>query len=371
MDSTRVSHILFHYNYQETMAQIGGTVATKSTNSNALLLQIEEIWETTHEDTRYEVSTLGRVRTKSTGEYRALSGNAPNDNKTKYYKVSFPGGTYSVARLVLYAHVGPPPSPEHTADHINRNTLDNRLLNLRWASRVEQRANQINAEGSRGEGVSSEPGPTAEIRDIPGYPGYRASSDGLIQLKKRKNGNPTWRKETADIRGGYYRIDMGVHKRIDIHFLVALAFLGPKPANHSIRHINGIRTDNRASNLQYFTGGSVAYSYATGARVAPNQKAVNQYNLDGKFVAKYPNQQAAANAVGRKQCTLISKSTNAPKKTKTAYGFYWVAVDKDSGEEDNEGDIEEETEEENESDEGEEVGKEKEAGSSKLKPLQT
>ena len=106
----------------------------------------------------------------------------------------------------------------------------------------------------------------------------------------------------------------------------------------------------------------MAYSYAIGARVAPNQKAVNQYNLDGKFVAKYPNQQAAANAVGRKQCTLISKSTNAPKKTKTAYGFYWVAVDKDSGEEDNEGDIEEETEEENESDEGEEVGKEKEIG---------
>lgn len=34
------------------------------------------------------------------------------------------------------------PSPEHTADHRNRDSLDNRRSNLQWADRRQQRANQ-------------------------------------------------------------------------------------------------------------------------------------------------------------------------------------------------------------------------------------
>ncbi len=38
-----------------------------------------------------------------------------------------------------------------------------------------------------------------------------------------------------------------------IHQLVAAAFLGPKPAGHEINHKNGVKTDNRAENLEYVT----------------------------------------------------------------------------------------------------------------------
>lgn len=34
------------------------------------------------------------------------------------------------------------PSDEHTPDHINRDSLNNRQSNLRWATKAEQKANQ-------------------------------------------------------------------------------------------------------------------------------------------------------------------------------------------------------------------------------------
>jgi hypothetical protein len=38
---------------------------------------------------------------------------------------------------------GPPPSPEHTVDHINGDPSDNRAKNLRWATKKEQGRNRI------------------------------------------------------------------------------------------------------------------------------------------------------------------------------------------------------------------------------------
>lgn len=45
---------------------------------------------------------------------------------------------HDVAELVLEAFVGPPPSPEHYAQHIDGNFDNCRLENLRWAPRNEQ-----------------------------------------------------------------------------------------------------------------------------------------------------------------------------------------------------------------------------------------
>lgn len=46
----------------------------------------------------------------------------------------------------------------------------------------------------------------------------------------------------------------GKHHTVTLHRLVAIAFLGPIPAGHTVDHINGIKADNRASNLRYLTG---------------------------------------------------------------------------------------------------------------------
>lgn len=47
-----------------------------------------------------------------------------------------------VHRLVLLTHVGPPPTPLHEAAHNNGDRADNRLENLRWATRRENHADK-------------------------------------------------------------------------------------------------------------------------------------------------------------------------------------------------------------------------------------
>lgn len=42
-------------------------------------------------------------------------------------------------------------------------------------------------------------------------------------------------------------------KRILVHQLVALAFIGPRPTGYHVNHKNGIKSDNRVDNLEYVT----------------------------------------------------------------------------------------------------------------------
>ncbi len=41
------------------------------------------------------------------------------------------------------------------------------------------------------------------------------------------------------------------HKRVAVHSLVAAAFIGKRPTNQEVDHINRIKTDNRVENLRY------------------------------------------------------------------------------------------------------------------------
>lgn len=91
-----------------------------------------------------------------------------------------------------------------------------------------------------------------EPRPIPGFPGYWAYRDGRIErrtLLKGGRGNPDryLRLSIRDAEGDL--------KTVKVHYLVALAFHGPRPKGLVIRHLNGNPLDNRATNLGYGTHG--------------------------------------------------------------------------------------------------------------------
>lgn len=68
---------------------------------------------------------------------------------------------------------------------------------------------------------------------------------------------------------GYYQLQLSNEygEKIDVrvHQVVAATFLGPRPKGKQINHKNGIKTDNRASNLEYVTASeNVQHAYDNG-----------------------------------------------------------------------------------------------------------
>lgn len=91
-----------------------------------------------------------------------------------------------------------------------------------------------------------------EIRHIPGYAGYIATSEGYIYSLH------TTLKRVGHIADyGYERIivaDGSTKTNIATHILVCLAFHGQPPSpKHQVRHLNGVKTDNRPENLAWGT----------------------------------------------------------------------------------------------------------------------
>lgn len=250
-----------------------------------------------------------RVRIKSRGGIQALGppqrGSATGNGTLR---CGVGGKTYLVHRLIAFAFLGPPPSSSHTVDHINRDPTDNRVSNLRWASRSEQTKNQ----GKRCVQRSAKPvelvSPSGEThryesalaaaRAIGANPGNVSNSasrgwsvngykahfvfeeyqgdlviDGEVEqwaevaecprLSVSTMGRIQWRhySGTVGLRktpepnarlAGYCFVHIN-DKDVLVHRLVLETFSGlPKDVEKcTVDHINHVRHDNRLSNLRW------------------------------------------------------------------------------------------------------------------------
>jgi len=122
-------------------------------------------------------------------------------------------------------------------------------------------------------------------KDIPGYIGlYQASSNGEIKsLNRSKLGK---RKCLSFVRerilakaksvNGYYLSHLskdGKAKLFFTHRLIAMAFLQPDILGETINHINGIKTDNRISNIEIMSiQENISHAVLTGLRCSAGEK---------------------------------------------------------------------------------------------------
>ena len=75
--------------------------------------------------------------------------------------------------------------------------------------------------------------------------------DGRLQYFTK--GGKVWKDKKGNDNGkGYLRTGIN-GKLVLVHTIIALCYLGEKPDDKVIDHINSIKTDNRVENLQYIT----------------------------------------------------------------------------------------------------------------------
>lgn len=87
-------------------------------------------------------------------------------------------------------------------------------------------------------------------KQINGYPDYFISNTGKVRNIK------TGRELTQTLDKGYLEINLqnnGKRKKFRVHRLVAQAFLSNPDSLDTVDHVNGIKTDNRAENLQWLS----------------------------------------------------------------------------------------------------------------------
>ena len=100
---------------------------------------------------------------------------------------------------------------------------------------------------------------TVTYRDVEGYPGYRVGDDGSVWSCRTRQGTigNEWKELTPSVgTHGYVKIALSVcgrRKYVRVHSLVLTAFVGPRPFKYDACHNNGIRSDNRLSNLRWDT----------------------------------------------------------------------------------------------------------------------
>lgn len=130
-----------------------------------------------------------------------------------------------------------------------------------------------------------------EWRRIPGYSRYSVSDDGQVRRDVRIYRTPPGACALSP-SGGYPAVsltgDEGRSRRLHIHSLLMLAFVGPRPAGMHVCHADGDSANCVLHNLRYDTpAGNVADAIKHGTQV--RGVAVVQALLDDAKVERIVN----------------------------------------------------------------------------------
>ena len=120
----------------------------------------------------------------------------------------------------------------------------------------------------------------------------------------------------------------GVQTNVLVHRVLAEAFI-PNPENKKyVNHIDGNKTNNALSNLEWCTSKeNCLHAYTTGLN--KHKRKIAQYTVDGTLVATYNSITEAQEAVGKPGKKNIACCLRLDR-CKTAYGFVWSYLNEES-----------------------------------------
>ena len=159
---------------------------------------------------KYTIDTLGIIKNKKSGKtpsYRNEKYNrcdvTDNDGKRR--------GIF-VCRAVASTFLGKPPTPGHTADHIESEQKKNdALTNIRWATPSQQRNNQIRPESHRSAFIIVKDGVEKTVKEWVNYmfdtktPDERKFTESMINHYARNKQHGFTYKEYPDLPGEDWR----------------------------------------------------------------------------------------------------------------------------------------------------------------------
>jgi hypothetical protein len=122
-------------------------------------------------------------------------------------------------------------------------------------------------------------------KDIPHLEGfYQASNLGNIRSLPRATTKGCVLKQHVHKKNGYCYVSISKHGHIHtrrVHILVANAFLGENTERLQVNHIDGVKTNNAVSNLEYCTQSeNMAHAYRTGLEIPKGLSVIDLDTLD-------------------------------------------------------------------------------------------
>jgi len=143
---------------------------------------------------------------------------------------------------------------------------------------------------------------------------YQISNMGRVKNKdshKRSRLNPN----------GYFLVDLynkNIRKTYRVNKLVANEFIENTKNKEMVNHKNGIKTDNKASNLEWCTRSENSIHAYKNKLKLPVSKPVIQYDNAGNYIKTYSKVTDA-----EKDLSISHISSVCKGKQKTAGGFIW------------------------------------------------
>lgn len=278
-----------------------------------------ENWKIIEEMPDYEISDHGRVKSSKRLSINLRKLFTCSGSKTTH-QVTLRGQNktnieLTIRNLVARAFCSKPSDAKFGLVNIDGNRLNDHAENLKWMDTIS-----TIKEISFCETYGCDPG--KEIwKSITGYPNYEVSDHGRVR-------NIETRKLLSTTCGFYYvanlrrMIDQKIEKkRCRINILVAIEFCPQDDKlKKFVNHINGIKKDNHAKNLEWTTSKeNNEHAIRTGLRKS-NAKTVQQ--LDSKtleIIKEYKSVKIAATELKMS----ISSMHAACKSGNIFNGFKW------------------------------------------------